>query len=84
MENVEPHKENIGVDAHYRFIYKGIKIDPYRIMKLYGIADPAHQHAVKKLLRAGRSPAKSLRQDIDEVRMTLTRWIEMIDEDTAK
>lgn len=65
---------------HYRYSYKGIKIDPYRIFRLYKITDPAQQHAIKKLLRAGQS-VKSLEQDIDEVIMTLERWKEMNQED---
>lgn len=69
--------------AHYRYQYRGIKLDPYRVMRLYEITDPAHQHAVKKLLRAGRGKAKGLRQDIVEVVMTLERWLEMIDEDES-
>lgn len=65
---------------HYRYSYKGIKIDPYRIFRLYKITDPAQQHAIKKLLRAGQS-VKPLEQDIDEVIMTLERWKEMNQED---
>lgn len=65
---------------HYAFAYKGHKIDPYRIFRIYGITDPAQQHAIKKLLRAGKS-VKTLAQDIDEVIETLCRWKEMIKED---
>ncbi len=60
----------------YKQEYKGVKLDPYRIIEVYGITHPAHQHAIKKLLRAGRS-IKSLDQDRDEVIATLTRWKEM-------
>ena len=74
----------VDLGAHYRYSFKGLKLDPYRILKLYDITDPAHQHAVKKLLRAGRGKAKGLRQDIFEVQMTLTRWLEMLDEDESK
>lgn len=70
--------DNLG--NHYKFSYKGIKMDPYRIFKIYKIADPAQQHAIKKLLRAGQS-IKSLEQDISEVIVTLERWKEMIRED---
>lgn len=65
---------------HYRYSYRGVKLDPYRIIDAYGITHPAHQHAIKKLLRAGKS-VKSLRQDIQEVQDALTRWLEMLDED---
>lgn len=73
-------KEKYG--KHYSFTYKGVKIDPYRILKIYGITDPAHQHAIKKLLRAGQS-VKSLEQDIEETIVTLQRWKEMLREDVG-
>ena len=66
---------------HYKYGYKGIKLDPYRILSVYGISDPAQQHAIKKLLRAGKS-IKSLEADLQEVIDTLVRMLEMIKEDT--
>jgi hypothetical protein len=69
--------------AHYRYEYKGVKIDPYRILNEYAITNHAQAHAIKKLLRAGRS-VKDLVQDINEVKDTLDRWLEMIEEDKAK
>ena len=68
------------IGKHYKFEYKGIRLDPYRILDLYEINHPAHQHAIKKLLRAGKS-LKSLRTDILEVAETLDRYIKMMDED---
>jgi hypothetical protein len=69
-------------DKHYRFYYRGLRIDPYRIMRIYrNIRDPEHQHAVKKLLRAGESDAKGLEQDIDEVIMSLNCWKKNLAED---
>lgn len=65
---------------HYRFSYRGLKLDPYRVMSVYKITHPAHQHAIKKLLRVGAS-VKDLRQDIEETIVTLKRWLEMMDED---
>lgn len=65
---------------YYNYKYKGIKIDPYRIIFEYKITHPAHQHAVKKLLRCGKS-IKEQKQDIKEVIDSLTRWLEMIEED---
>jgi hypothetical protein len=64
----------------YNRQYRGVKLDPYRILSIYGIEHPAHQHALKKLLRAGRSH-KELAKDISEVIETLKRWQEMIEED---
>ena len=67
-------------DRHFKFQYKGIILDPYRIFRIYGITDPEQQHAIKKLLRAGKS-VKTLKQDIKEVIMTLNRWVEILEED---
>jgi hypothetical protein len=47
---------------------------------VYGITDPAQQHAIKKLLRAGRS-VKSFRRDVEEVISTLNRLLEMMEEE---
>ena len=74
--------EQKDLGAHYSFVYKGIKVDPYRIFEIYGITNGAQQHAIKKLLRAGKS-VKSLDQDIAEVIVSLTRWQDMIREDTV-
>jgi len=72
---VESVKKDLG--KHYRFSFKGLKIDVYRILEIFQITNPAQQHAIKKLLRAGKS-IKPLSQDIDEVILTLERWKEMI------
>lgn len=65
---------------HYKYSYKGIKLDPYRILTVYNVTCPAMQHAIKKLLRAGNS-IKDLEQDIQEVIDTLKRKLEMLKED---
>ena len=74
------YEEPKDLGQHYRYTYKGVKIDPYRILDVYQITHPAHQHAIKKLLRLGRS-VKDTEQDLKEVIMTLERWLEMIGED---
>lgn len=63
----------------YDCTYKGIKLDPYRILEVYGITHPAQQHAIKKLLRAGKS-VKNLKTDIEEIIATLNRWLCMLEE----
>ena len=68
------------IGKHYKYSYRGIKLDPYRIFTIYSITHPAQQHAIKKLLRAGKS-VKDLEQDIKEVIDTLHRWLEMEEED---
>lgn len=65
---------------HYRFHYHGVLIDPYRILLLYGITHPAQQHAIKKLLRAGKSH-KSFVQDVEEVIVALQRLLDTLRED---
>ena len=57
----------------------GTKADPYAILLAYQITHPAQQHAIKKLLRAGKSH-KPLGQEIDEVIATLNRWKEMMED----
>lgn len=64
----------------YDFSYKGIRLDPYRIESVCGPWHPAQAHAIKKLMRAGKS-VKPLIQDIDEAIATLNRWKQMIQED---
>jgi len=64
----------------YDYMYKGVRIDPYRIFVEYGIVHPAQQHAIKKLLRAGKS-IKSVKEDIKEGISTLERWLDMLEED---
>lgn len=70
------------VGTHYAYDYKGIRLDPYRILDVYNITHPAHQHAIKKLLRLGKS-IKDRRTDLLEVRATLDRFLEMIEEETT-
>lgn len=70
-------------DAHYKQTFKGIKLDPYRVLDVYGITHPAQQHAIKKLLRAGKS-VKTQRQDVEEVILSLQRWLQMMAEDEQR
>jgi len=79
---VNPAVKPNDLGKHYRYSYKGIKLDPYRILSVYNVTCPAMQHAIKKLLRAGNS-IKDLQQDISEVILTLERKLEMIEEDES-
>lgn len=70
-----------ATDSKYnRREFMGVKIDIYRLLDLFEVSHPAHQHAVKKLIRAGQS-VKSLEQDTREVVEAINRWAEMIRED---
>ena len=81
LELIEEASQELKEYEHYKYSYKGIKLDPYRILDIYKITCPAQQHAIKKLLRAGNS-VKELKQDITEVIDTLKRKLEMLEEDS--
>lgn len=81
IELIEEVSQELKEYKHYKYSYKGIKLDPYRILDIYKITCPAQQHAIKKLLRAGNS-VKELKQDITEVIDTLKRKLEMLEEDS--
>jgi len=68
---------------HYRKVYKGVQLDPYRIYDIYGVTDPAAQQAIKKCLAAGKRGIKSFKQDLIEARDALDRRIEMLEEDAV-
>lgn len=59
---------------------RGVKVDVYRVLRIYNVTDPAIAHAVKKLLRSGRGH-KDQDTDIAEAIASLQRWQEMRQED---
>ena len=64
-------------------ISKYNKLDIYRILKLYEVSDPCLQHAIKKLLCAGKRGVKNQTQDINEAILSLKRFLEMQGEDNG-
>lgn len=68
--------------SHYSRTFKGVEIDVYRVLRLYGIISPAVQHAVKKLLRFGSGEHKDKATDIAEAIQSLQRWQQMEAEDS--
>ena len=58
-------------------------VDIYRMLQLLGIADPALQHAFKKVAAAGKRGAKSAAQDVQEAIDSLVRWQAMAAEDAV-
>jgi hypothetical protein len=60
---VDPYEVRIG----------GVKADPYRIARAYGITDPVIFQALKKLLRFGRKH-KDGAKDVREAITSLERW----------
>ena len=69
--------------SYYKKIFQGVKVDPYRVCKLYGIQGGPREHATKKLLR-GLDKDNGINTELDlinEIRGQLDRWEEMIKED---
>ena len=56
-------------------------VDVYRVLELFGVVDPAIQHAVKKLLVAGELGHKDMAKDVQEAIDSLVRWQFMRQED---
>jgi len=72
------HYKDTG--SHYRYDYKGIKMDPYRVFEIYNVTDAKAQHAIKKLLRM-EGKGHSQEQVWREVYDVVIRALEMIEED---
>lgn len=68
--------------SRYRWTFRGVSFDFYRLLEILGITHHAQAHALKKVIRAGRG-GKPLEQDIDEAIDSLRRWKEMAAEDGA-
>lgn len=71
--------------SHYHKPVMGLQyVDVYRVLKLFDVADPCLQHAVKKLLVAGgRGAGKDISRDVQEAIDSLTRWQEMRAEENS-
>lgn len=70
--------------AHYFHSVAHLQsVDIYRMLQLLGIADPALQHAFKKVAAAGKRGAKSAAQDVQEAIDSLARWQGMRAEDAV-
>lgn len=74
------HSAEGPTPSRYRWSWNGVTFDFYRLCDILGIRHHAQAHALKKLIRAGRS-VKSLEQDLDETIDAILRWKEMIRED---
>lgn len=61
----------------YRKAFPYNEIDIYRILEVYEVTDPCIQHAIKKLLCAGKRGSKDVAKDILEAQMSIDRWFEM-------
>ena len=56
-----------------------VTVDVYDVLQAFGVACPALQHAVKKLLCAGLRGNKSAEQDISEAANSCRRAIELLE-----
>jgi hypothetical protein len=82
----EPGQPELGQPdpgQHYRREHKGIKLDPARIAKIYGMTSGMMFTVLKKCLCAGNRGHKDYRQDLLDMRNAIDRELEMIDEDHA-
>ena len=78
------HYQPRSLEDRYPQYYKSVRhlefVDVYQVHHLFAIEDWSGciQHASKKLLLSGvRTGGKTKRQDIEEARDTLTRWLEV-------
>ena len=69
--------------SRYRWTWRGVTFDFYRLCRILGINGGPQEHALKKIIRAGKS-IKPITQDIDEAIDSLRRWKEMIEEDAQE
>lgn len=68
---------------YYRRVPKGVThLDVYRVVDLFEVRRSAVAHAVKKLLCTGVRGGKDELADLREARDSLSRQIEMLEEDT--
>ncbi len=67
---------------HYRKEYKGIKLDPARIGRIYNIDHGCQFAILKKTLMAGKRGHKSVESDVRDIITAAERWLEMIAEDS--
>lgn len=61
----------------YQVEIKGVKFDVYDVLKAFDIICPATQHAIKKLLKAGKRGYKDAEQDLDEAITSINRAKEL-------
>ena len=77
-----------NVQPKYGHYFKDVshlkKIDVYRVIDLWQITDPALQHALKKVLAAGKRGAKNQMQDVAEAIDSLVRFQDMQAENSQR
>lgn len=87
-------KESEDTGKHYRFTYRvtlkeqdikngfvDVKLDPYRIFKIYKIVSPPIQHLLKKGLCCGNRGHNDYKEDVKDIICAAKRELEMLEED---
>ena len=77
---VEDKNDGVDLGSHYRNEFKGIKVDVYRVLQIFGVTDPVAQHIVKKLLRGTKKGHDEITV-WNEVFQACERKKEMIEEE---
>lgn len=75
------NQEDTG--KHYRYEYKGVKLDPARICDIYGVNRLMMATIIKKALCAGNRGHKDKRQDLLDIINAANRELEMMSEDES-
>ena len=71
-----------GKNSHYFIDIAALQsVDIYRVCELYGVGGGPIEHAIKKLMCAGKRGAKDKAKDIQEAIDQLERWKQMRAED---
>lgn len=78
----EQEPTTFTIPEYYNNQYKNLKLDPYRICKIYNVVNPCQQHAIKKLLKGlNKGDVETPLELIESVEGILARWKEMLKED---
>lgn len=66
---------------HYFRTLPSRVVDIYRFLLAFEVTDPCIQHAIKKLVAAGKRGAKNAEKDVQEAVVSCQRWQEMRQEE---
>ena len=78
LDELNEQVKDLG--SHYRNEFKGVKVDVYRVLQIFGVTDPVAQHIVKKLLRGTKKGHDEITV-WNEVFQACERKKEMIEEE---
>lgn len=74
---------NDDAGKHYRFQYKGINLDPFRIASIYEMKSFAMMTILKKCLCAGNRGHKDYKQDLKDIICAAERELEIVEENSS-